>query len=221
VDAIGNIFQICSCVAVGGYTNAEVVSFGFPRATGTGFLPALQQAWSRYGSYSIHSRIPYPLDDRLKDGGIDIIAWRPFMDRFAATLIMFVQVASGLNWKDKAVAGDVQSLKGWFTGGSFEHFLPAICIPFPLWFDVDEPPVDADGKKIVFRKGVQDKFMERERKFGVIFDRGRIAHFWAQAMAAHAAMQLQHPVDGIDRVAEVETWVNNVMVRLAEVRSSQ
>ncbi len=220
VDAIGNIFQICSCVAVGGYTNAEVVSFGFPRATGTGFLPALQQAWSRYGSYSIHSTIPYGLDDKLKDGGIDIIAWRPFMDRFAATLIMFVQVASGLNWKDKEVAGDVRSLKGWFANGSFDHFLPAICIPFPLWADLDEPPVDTDGKKVVFRNGVQSKFIDRERKFGVIFDRGRIAHFAAQAMAAHAAMQLQHPVDGIDRVAEVESWVLDVLSRLAEARAN-
>jgi len=205
---------------VGGYTNAEVVSFGFPRATGTSFLPALQQAWSRYGSYCIHSDNHYGFDDKLKDGGIDIIAWRPFADRFAATFIMFVQVASGLDWKDKEVAGDVRSLKGWFAGGSFEHFLPAICIPFPLWFDLDEPPLDADCNKIAFRNGVQNKFMYRERKFGVIFDRGRIAHFWAKAMAAHAAMQLPHPVDGIDRVAEVETWVHNVLSRLAEGQAS-
>lgn len=220
VNAIGNVFQICSCVAVGGYTNAEVVSFGFPRATGTAFLPALQQAWARYGSYDILTHIPFGFDDKLKDGGVDIIAWRHFADRFAATLIMFVQVASGFDWKEKEVAGDVRTLKNWFAGSSIEHFLPAICIPFPLWFDLDEPAVDADGNKTAFSNGVQTRFVYREKKFGVIFDRGRIAYFWARAMAAQAARILPHPVDGIDRIAEVGTWVNEVLSNLAEVRAS-
>jgi len=219
VDAIGNVFQICSCVAVGGYFNAEVVSFGFPRATGTSFLPALRQVWGRYGSYSIRDRIPHGFDDKLKDGGIDIIAWRHFADGFAATLIMFVQVASGLDWKDKEVAGDVRTLKMWFAGPAIEHFVPAICIPFPLWFDLDEPALDADGKRSTFSNGVQNRFMYREGKFGVIFDRGRIARFWAHALAAQAAKLLPHPVDGIDRISEVEGWVSEVMSRLAEVRA--
>jgi hypothetical protein len=219
VNAIGNVFQICSCVAVGGYTNAEVVSFGFPRATGTSFLPALQQAWNRYGSYSIRTQIPHGFDDKLKDGGVDIIAWRHFADRFAATLIMFVQVASGLNWKDKDVSGDVLTLKKWFSGPTIEHFLPAICIPFPLWFDLDEPAVNEDGNRTDFSDGVRTSFMYREGKFGVIFDRGRIAHFWAQALEAQAERRLPYPVDGIDRVCEVEDWVNKVMSNLAEVRS--
>ena len=220
VDAIGNVFQVCSCVAVGGYTNAEVVSFGFPRATGTGFLPALQQAWGRYGSYSILANIPHGFDDKLKDGGVDIIAWRHFSDRFAATLIMFVQVASGLDWKDKEVAGDVRTLKNWFAGLTIEHFLPAICIPFPLWFDLDEPAMNTDGKRTAFITGVQTRFMYREKKFGVIFDRGRIARFWAHALAADAAKLLSHPVDGIDQISKVEGWVSEVMSKLAEDRAS-
>ena len=217
VDAIGNVFQICSCVAVGGYTNAEVVSFGFPRATGTSFLPALRQVWGRYGSYSTLTHIPHGFDDKLKDGGVDIIAWRHFPDRFAATLVMFVQVASGLDWKDKEVAGDVRMLKKWFVGPAIEHFLPAICIPFPLWFDLDEPSVDADGDRTAFSNGVQTRFMYREGKFGVIFDRGRIARFSAHALEAEAAKLLPHPVDGIDRISEVESWVNAVLSKLAEV----
>jgi hypothetical protein len=220
VNAIGNVFQICSCVAVGGYTYAEVVSFGFPRATGTAFLPALKQVWARYGSYSILAHIPHGFDDKLKDGGVDIIAWRHFADRFAATLIMFVQVASGLDWKEKEVAGDVRTLKKWFSGPAIEHFIPAICIPFPLWFDLDEPAVDAEGNKTAFRSGVQTRFVYREGKFGVIFDRGRIARFWARALAAEAAKLFPHPVDGLDRVAEVEGWVKDVLSKLAEVRAS-
>lgn len=216
---IGNVFQICSCLAVAGYTNAEVVSFGFPRATRDGFLPALQAAWRRYGSYSIRETIGYGWDDKLKDGGIDIIAWRHFGDRYAATLVIFVQVASGNDWKDKEVLSDVRALLKWFDGPIPTHFLPAICIPFPLWFDLDEPPQDQSGKKLAFAEGVRNRFVVREGKFGVIFDRGRIARSAAHALASVAGSAPPRTIDGIDRVHEVCAWVANVLSNLADVRT--
>lgn len=215
---MGNIFQICACIAVGGYTNSEVVSFGFPRATGTAFLPALQQVWQRYGSYEILRCVRHGFDDKLKDGGIDIIAWRHFHDGYAATALMFVQVASGLDWKDKEVAADVRSIRQWFTGERFEHFLPAICIPFPLWFDLDEPPTDEVGNALPFGDGVVRRFAVREAKFGVIFDRGRIARSCALALGALCGARAG--IDGIDRLPEVARWVNDVMAVLAERRSA-
>jgi hypothetical protein len=217
IDSIGNVFQICSCIAVGGYINAEVVSFGFPRATGTGFLPALQAAWNRYGSYTILQRIPYGFDDKLKDGGVDIIAWRHFDDKLAGTLLMFVQVASGLDWKGKPVAEDVKTIRQWFEGARFEHFLPAICIPFPLWFDLDEPPLDYTGNKLTFTDGVITHFAYREAKFGVIFDRGRLAR--SCAILLSNADRVSDKIDGLDRVGEVQAWVTEVMAVLKEPRS--
>lgn len=218
VQQIGNVFQICSCIAVGGYTNSEVVSFGFPRATGTAFLPALQQVWQRYGSYEILQSIPHGFDDKLKDGGVDIIAWRHFDDGHAATALMFVQVASGLDWKDKEVAADVRSIRQWFSGERFEHFLPAICIPFPLWFDLDEPPSDEMGNALPFSDGVVRRFAVREAKFGVIFDRGRIARSCALVLGAEGGPRAG--IDGLDRLPEVAQWVNDVMAVLAEQRSA-
>jgi hypothetical protein len=218
-DRIGNMFQICSCLAVAGYTNAEVVSFGFPRATGHGFLPALQAAWARHGSYPIRKSVPYGWPNRLKDGGIDIIAWRHFADRCAATLVMFVQVASGQGWKDKAVRSDVDELFKWFDGSTPTHFLPAICIPFPLWFEQDEPTQDQTGKKLAFSEGVRNRFVYHEGKFGIIFDRGRIARSAAHALTAAAAGALARPVDGIDRVHEVASWVVDAMSSLADARA--
>lgn len=218
VHRIGNMFQICSCIAVGGYTNGEVVSFGFPRATGTAFLPALQQVWHRYGSYEIRQSMDHGFDDKLKDGGVDIVAWRHFDDRHAATALMFVQVASGLDWKDKEVAADVRSIRQWFIGERFEHFLPAICIPFPLWFDLDEPPSDEVGNALPFSDGVVRRFAVREAKFGVIFDRGRIARSCALALRAECGPRAG--IDGIDRLPEVAQWVNDVMAVLAEQRSA-
>ncbi|WP_156419541.1 hypothetical protein [Aureimonas sp. AU12] len=218
VQQIGNVFQICSCIAVGGYTNAEVVSFGFPRATGDGFLPALTAAWARYGSYKIRDSIPYGFDAKLKDGGVDIIAWRGFSDGHAATLLMFVQVASGMDWKDKPVASDVKSIRQWFVNERFEHFLPAICLPFPLWFDLEEPPRAAGGGPLVYREGVTRKFAVREATFGIIFDRGRIAQSSALALGAPGGPPTN--IDGIDRINEVDEWVEGVMQELAEKRAA-
>jgi hypothetical protein len=219
VQSIGNVFQICACIAVGGYIDAEVVSFGFPRATGTGFLPALQAAWARYGSYSIATHSQHGFGEKLKDGGVDIIAWRHFHDRLAGTLIMFVQVASGLDWKEKTIVEDVKEIRQWFTGVRFEHFLPAICIPFPLWFDLDEPPTDNMGNAVAFNDGISTRFMYREAKFGVIFDRGRMARCCALLLAR--AGGISPNIDGLDRVHEINQWVDSVMSVLGEIRSRE
>ncbi|BCM19228.1 hypothetical protein [Mesorhizobium sp. J8] len=218
VTQIGNIFQICSCIAVGGYTKAQVVSFGFPRATGDAFLPALKAVWSKYGSFSVRPDIPHGFDDKLKDGGIDIIAWRPFEDGHAATFLMFAQVASGLGWKDKPVANDVRAIRQWFVDERFEHFLPAICIPFPLWFDLDEPPRDLLGNRQPYSAGVLRRFMVRESAFGVIFDRGRIALSCAEAFGGPGGPL--NGIEGMDRVDDVSVWVDRVMQGLAERRAA-
>ncbi len=216
LEQIGAMFQICACLAVGGYLGVEVVSFGSPRAEGTAFLPALQSAWSRYGSYQVSDHVPHGFDDQLKDGGIDIIAWRHFPDGFAATLLMLVQVASGLNWKDKSVVADVATLKKWFQGRSFENYLPAICIPFPLWFDLNEPAESAAGRPVDFYQGVRQKFEYREGAFGVIFDRGRIAQ-----SAGHASGESSCAtrIDGYSRVSEVADWTQAVLSHLAVERT--
>lgn len=216
VNDIGKIFQICACVAVGGYLNADVISFGFPRATGDAFLPALKDVWARYGSYSVLDAIPHGFDEALKDAGIDIIAWRKFADPYAGTLLIMAQVASGLGWKAKAVGDDIKGLKNWFNAPRFEHVTPAMCIPFPLWFDLGEPPEDDQGNKLPFHTAVATKFEFREAKFGVIFDRGRIAACSAAAMGQ--GQPNGQTIDGLDRVGEVRAWVDGVHALLAEQR---
>lgn len=220
VTQISKIFQICACVAVGGYTHGEVVSFGFPRATGDAFLPALQNAWARYGSYTVRSNILHGFDDQLKDGGVDIISWRPFADGCAGTILMLAQVASGSNWKDKPVANDVKGIKTWFVDGSFEHFVPAICIPFPIWSDLGEPATDVIGNSVPFDDGIRRRYMVRERTFGVIFDRGRIALSSARALNCTGATSRNY-VDGIDKVNDVAVWVKEVMTHLSERRKEE
>lgn len=215
---IGKLFQVCSCLAVAGYIGPDVVSFGFPRPQGNAFLPALRAMCDRYGSYSVVDKIPYGWDVDAKDGGIDIIAWRHFPDGHAGTYMLFVQVASGKKWRDKSVGDDVRALKKWFNPGGFEHFLPAICIPFPLWQKQEEPPKNIDGTKISFSDGVKAAFENREGKFGVIFDRGRLS-FSAGAAVADK-VRLKNRVEGFDQVEKVEKWVEDVRAALATPRAA-
>lgn len=85
-----------------------------------------------------------------------------------------------------------------------------------MWFDLDEPPADSEGNKLPFSDGVVRHFAFREAKYGVIFDRGRIARSCALALGAEGAPRLD--IDGVNRFADVENWINDVMSVLAEHR---
>jgi hypothetical protein len=114
---LGLLFQICSCLAVGGHVGADVVSFGWPRSTGEAFLPALKSAWGKFGGYNIVDTPPDGAPKRLQDGGIDIIAWRQFSDGRGARVLIFGQAASGDNWVGKSASGPADTLVShWFVG---------------------------------------------------------------------------------------------------------
>ena len=53
-------------LAAGGYTAGEVVSFGFPRPTGTAFLPALRATYERFGAGTVKKSVPPGFHFRLQ-----------------------------------------------------------------------------------------------------------------------------------------------------------
>lgn len=199
---IAGAFQVCACLAAGGYLNGEVSSFGFPRATGTNFLTALRQTFSRFGIGSVRANddVPDGLPTALKDGGIDVIAWRDHPDGMPGKLYMIGQCASGRHWRDKSVLEYIGQLQSWFTLQPAKHSIPAIFIPFPFHHEIEErsePYLDA----------VRNRFWYEEMRFGMIFDRLRIVHF------ANACMAFTDPhrmrVDGADRFDQVAAWVDS------------
>lgn len=121
------------------------------------------------------------------------------------------RASSGLDWKDKDVASNVRSIRKWFAGPTFEHFVPAICIPFPLWFDLPEPSRSVTGEVVDFYEGVQTRYVFREGKFGVIFDRGRIATACAEAFRTSS---VHSRVDGCELIRDVRQWVDEVLERI-------
>lgn len=200
---IAGAFQVCACLAAGGYLNGDVSSFGFPRATGTNFLTALRQTFARFGigTVSTNDDIPDGLPTSLKDGGIDVIAWRDHPDGMPGKLYLIGQCASGLQWRDKSVVEYIKQLHGsWFTRPPAQYSTPAMFIPFPFHHDISELAGSYLG-------AVKYRFWHEEQRFGVIFDRLRITYF-ANACMAFSAPHRER-VEGAERFDQVAAWVQS------------
>jgi hypothetical protein len=201
---IANTFQICACLAAGGYVSGEVSSFGFPRATSDAFLPALRAAFERFGVGQVRTEIPEGFPS-LKDGGIDVIAWRNHPDHMPGKLYLLGQCASGVNWKSKSIVEYIPQLHGsWFTDGApATYTLPAMFIPFTFHYDLEE------ARNGHYLDKIKNSFRFEERRFGVIFDRLRIAHFANFCMNTDEGTRSL--VDGTDRFKSVQDWVKKTL----------
>jgi len=200
---IADAFQICACLAAGGYLNGEVSSFGFPRATGTGFLVALRETFARFGIGLVRASngIPDGLPTSLKDGGIDVIAWRNHPDGMPGKMYLIGQCASGTKWREKTVTEYIDQLHtAWFTHQPAKHSMPAMFIPFPFHHDIEE-------RKGSFWDTVKNRFWYDEPRFGMVFDRLRITYFANVCMAFTVLHRNQ--VDGTERFDQVISWVRD------------
>jgi hypothetical protein len=206
------LFQVCACLAAGGYFGGAVCSFGFPRKEGNAFLPALKAAYQRFGHGDVKITIEAGHPSATKDGGIDVIAWRDHPDRLPAKLYSLGQCASGKNWKQKPVASEVGQFHGtWFTTRPSEFWLPALYIPFLLHDEIDAPAHES------FAAVRLRTVAYHERKFGVIFDRLRIAHH--AATCVQRGVEQLTEVDGAGSVMDVARWVNNTVQKVLVARS--
>lgn len=203
-NGIANVFQICACLAAGGYLSGDVSSFGFPRATGDGFLPALRGAFARFGMGEVRTEIPDGLPVSLKDGGIDVIAWRDHPDKMPGKIYLLGQCASGYIWQEKSVVEYIEQLHGtWFTTTPATYSIPAMFIPFTFHRDMTE---ERTGP---FLTAVKNRYWFEEKRYGIIFDRLRIAHFASSCLMEDYGTRYE--IDGTDQIAEVQTWVSGTL----------
>ena len=204
---IPTVFQICACLAAGGYTEGEVASFGFPRPTGTAFLPALRATYERFGAGTVRSDVPPGFPGATKDDGVDVIAWRDLPDRMPGKLYLLGQVASGDKWKEKSVVDRVEQFHDWFIERPATHWLPSMFIPFTLHRDLSDDPETA------FEEVLASRFLREEARYGIVFDRLRVTYFADVCLRANDDGEgRERPrVDGRDRFGEVETWVQTTL----------
>lgn len=203
---LGLLFQIASCAAMGGYLNGDVVWFGFPRPDKNAFLPALTNAFNRFGCHSVLTRIPAGYPAATKDAGVDILGWIDFGDGRGARTLLFGQVASGYDWTNKTLLGFIPKFLNWFLPPGPAHIKPAILIPFPIHHHVEEN----DGH--TWEEHANGWMLYQASDFGVIFDRFRVAKF--AAMAAALPDEARARIDGLDQIANVSGWINELMDEL-------
>jgi hypothetical protein len=105
---------------------------------------------------------------RSKDGGVDVVAWKPFSDRKAAYIVILAQCTIRTNWVPKAK--DI------------------IDMVWLAWLDTGRPVVI--GLAIPFIIPPQfDRWDMLRRTVGVVFDRLRICQYLSTSSSAdHGAM---------------------------------
>jgi hypothetical protein len=201
---LGKLFQVCACLAIGGYLDGDVVSFGWPRAQSTAFLPALKEAWRRFGAYEVVDTEPDGAPHDLKDGGLDVIAWRHFPDGRPARLIVFGQAASGDDWMRKTAREPADTLIGsWFAGYRPRAWLPATIMPFMVHENIAiEDAQDTE-------RAINGRMQYHEQSHGLIFDRVRVAASAHRALTS-PCIDLAR-VDGADRIGELIEWVASIL----------
>lgn len=197
-------FQVCACLAAAGYFGGAVCSFGFPRAEGNAFLPALKSAFQRFGYGEVRNAPRPGHPQEAKDAGIDVIAWRDHPDRLPGKLYSLGQCASGKNWTEKPVTSEIKQFHTtWFSAPPTSYCVPALYIPFLAHGEVPEPLSHS------YEEARANNVAYHESKFGVIFDRLRIAHHASSGMATGGS-----EVDGRERAIGVADWVNKTVRKL-------
>ncbi|EJL6421951.1 hypothetical protein NMS20_001147 [Vibrio cholerae] len=138
-NADRDIMQIASTIAMSGFIgNAHSVSFGFPRPDGSNFYDALERTLERIGEGRLKPKANVNTalvnNDATKDGGIDVIAWTdtPHDLLPGGKKIFFSQVASGLNWRGKAVKPDIDRIQNHWMERRIARIHDAMCMPFDL-----------------------------------------------------------------------------------------
>lgn len=110
-------FQILATLAVAGHAGGPAVSFGWPRANGESITDAVQRCCEFSGT-GLPRTPPGPeASESAKDGGMDVIAWRPAVnDQPPPSMMFFGQAASGHNWSAKSAVDELEMfLEGYFT----------------------------------------------------------------------------------------------------------
>lgn len=148
----------------------------FPRPESDDYGPALERLIKAIGSGLLRRRKP-PSQTSNKDGGVDIITWRPFADGRSNILLSYGQVASGKKWRDKSVKNKLKShfLK-WFEEHPSGHYIPAMYIPHLMHEELRV------GKKDTWEELLQDDAHTLEMLLGVVIDRIRMTLFVPDAL---------------------------------------
>lgn len=208
-DAVPELFQQCSNVAAGAFVSGQSMSFGSPRPDHSGFLQALQETYRRLGEGTPVLQAPTGVSTQTKDGGVDIIAWRPWPDRLPGKLYLVGQCASGRNWRSKSVMGALPAFHGdWFTSLPSSPPIAAMFIPFPAERDY------APRSGTAYADERHGFYHSQTRAMGLILDRFRISMLVDRAL--HRSGDDASTTNGIDDLGCLVAWVDVILGRMRD-----
>ena len=201
-----DLFQACATIAAGGYVLGPAMSFGFPRPDGAEFLKALRRVYKLFGDGRPCKKPRKSAPPKVKDNGIDVIAWRRSIDNLPNTHYLVGQVASGNDWVDKSVKADREHFhKYWFVEQPGSQTEDAMFIPFGL--EPENEKQEPDYEKLLI-----DYMQNIGYRYGNLFYRDRIARHLAQGLQLIAGGEQQ--IERRPDLAEVTRWVEEYTERL-------
>ncbi|MHB1561175.1 MAG: hypothetical protein ACYC61_27310 [Isosphaeraceae bacterium] len=83
-------------------------STGWSKSTANSILDKVEALAGHLGEASCPSAVDRWTDDHAKDGGLDVVCHIPFADRWCGRPVLYVQCASGDNWKDKRATPNIK-----------------------------------------------------------------------------------------------------------------
>lgn len=168
LPSLENLFQLIGVITTEGFLGHDGTAlwFGFPREDGSGFLPALKDFCKEFKEGIVVDAFPDGFDEDAKDDGVDVIGWRHSPDGLPGKLLLVAQCGSGNDWKDKSkIDWNDCFLRCWFKGDSpVSQAIVAMIIPFRL-----------------YHKSLPGHWRRKTLKYGLIFDRCRVAHYSSKA----------------------------------------
>ncbi|MDU5826851.1 MAG: hypothetical protein E6Z60_07990, partial [Mixta calida] len=188
-----DLLQIAATIALAGYVQGHGISFGWPRPDNSGFYNALTRAIGLIGEGKIKpfTDINLYLQSRPhKDAGIDVIAWNDINPRDMLPgnkIIYFAQVATGNNWRTKAVKHDIEVIQRHWLSQPIYRITDAIVIPFD--FESDDESLKHDHVSLV------------AEEFGLVIHRLRLPTCFKKGLELIAT----NPSLLIERINEVDS----------------
>lgn len=199
-NQVRDLFQACATIAAGGFVLGPSMSFGFPRPDGSGFLKALHRVYALFGDGKPRKKPRVAAAKKIKDSGIDVIAWKRAIDNLPCTLYLIGQVASGKNWMGKSVIPDRKHFhEYWFEDVPGSQPTDAMFVPLGL-----EPEDPEDGTP--YDEVLKDHMQSVGYEFGMLFYRDRVTRYLADGLQLVQAGE-QH-IERVPDLTKVVNWVD-------------
>lgn len=197
-------FQACAAWAAAAVVGGCAYAFGWPRPDGSDFITALGKVYhdSMGDKEATVREVPPPgASGAEKDGGIDIVAWRPRADLASGKIYLLGQVATGKNWEDKPIAADIKPLhENWFEFLPVSTAIPAMFIPYSII-----PNGNAS---------VEDQLRMLTSRFGMVIYRDVLARYAQEGFESGMAQRAM--VHRLEDHASIKKYVERVLKLLGE-----